>query len=921
VTRADFARHMGVNASQVTRWADKGWLVLTDTGAIDLEASKARVQASRNPTHGGKRTKVQAPEGSGLDLARSKAATEWLKLHNFADAYAAKVRELISASDAGQAYARVLAILEAVAARMELDAVEGCQGLKAEAALRGALAEHTRAALSRMADLVAGIDTADTGRSDVERLLDQASETEINATKAVRAELERLAARTELDVGRGRLRDHADARQALRAAATVFRSAVEQLARKLAPQWSSPQINRPGTLHAELHRALRDCRRALVDDLQAPLPVALPGAVPAPVHALLASAARQLRPREPLTVTEWASAHLEIPMGRVTGKFDPQQNPFIAQPLDLLSEHSDVQDVVMCMPVQFGKSTAGLALIAYYMAHAPTQIFVALPDEATREKWVSHKFQPVLDHTPALQSVLDSTGERDSANQRFFKKFAAGLLQVEHAGTASRLKLATAQVLVVDEFDELEQHTRAGDDPEQMLLDRTTAYDGIAKRLWISSPGLTTGRMWQKYLDGTQSKPHVRCPHCGHMQHLRLEQLKHLRSPGTDDTIVVWYECEENGCRITESHKPQLFALDNWEWRPTRPGARVPTFQLNSLYFSIGMGLSWAELKRQDLAADTEAKRKTFMNSRMAEAWEPPNLKVVRHHTLAARVEPYGLRTAPMPVCILTAGVDTQDDRLEIQILGWGAGLRCWVVDTCKLPGDPNHPEVWEQLEELLDKPIEHECGALLHVSALAVDTGGHRGEAVKAWVREQRQRSAMAIFGSRNRHAKTLGTPQKVDLNWKGRLDKRGAEIYAVGSSQIKGHLYGLLASDEGKPLEQRAVRFSHELTDFYFKQLTAETWDAVKGWVKLHARNEALDTWVYGYAATHHPRLRLQTWSNAAWQRKHAEILASAPKPQGMPVTAAPSTAPAFPAPTPAPVLRRPAPARRPGFSATKW
>jgi hypothetical protein len=171
VTRADFARLMGVNASQVTRWDAKGWLVLTTSGTIDPEASKASVEAHRNPTHGGKRTRTEAPAGSGLDLGRSKAATEWLKLHRFADAYSARLRELISSADAGQAYARVLAILEQVSARIEVDALQACADQRGESALRTALAEQCRANLSRMADLVAGIEAADAARTELDALL------------------------------------------------------------------------------------------------------------------------------------------------------------------------------------------------------------------------------------------------------------------------------------------------------------------------------------------------------------------------------------------------------------------------------------------------------------------------------------------------------------------------------------------------------------------------------------------------------------------------------------------------------------------------------------------------------------------------------------------------------------------------------
>ena len=44
-------------------------------------------------------------------------------------------------------------------------------------------------------------------------------------------------------------------------------------------------------------------------------------------------------------------------------------------------------------------------------------------------------------------------------------------------------------------------------------------------------------------------------------------------------------------------------------------------------------------------------------------------MRAVRHNAIADRAEPYKLRTAPMGVVHITAGVDTQDNRLAVQIV------------------------------------------------------------------------------------------------------------------------------------------------------------------------------------------------------------------------------------------------------------
>lgn len=46
LTRAQFARLLGVNRSTVTRWADAGRLVLLPDGSVDAEASLGRIRAT-----------------------------------------------------------------------------------------------------------------------------------------------------------------------------------------------------------------------------------------------------------------------------------------------------------------------------------------------------------------------------------------------------------------------------------------------------------------------------------------------------------------------------------------------------------------------------------------------------------------------------------------------------------------------------------------------------------------------------------------------------------------------------------------------------------------------------------------------------------------------------------------------------------
>ena len=108
------------------------------------------------------------------------------------------------------------------------------------------------------------------------------------------------------------------------------------------------------------------------------------------------------------------------------------------------------------------------------------------------------------------------------------------------------------------------------------------------------------------------------------------------------------------------------------------------------------------------------------------------------------------------------------------------------------------------------------------------------------------------------------------------GELDKYGAERYEIGVSVLKHWLFERLRADSGTaeaPVlpADRHVRFSDELPDEHFKQLTAETFDPRKGWLARanYHRNEALDTFVLARAAAMHHRVAIHRFRNTDWER----------------------------------------------------
>jgi phage terminase large subunit GpA-like protein len=503
----------------------------------------------------------------------------------------------------------------------------------------------------------------------------------------------------------------------------------------------------------------------------------------------------------------------------------------------------------------------------------------------------------MLDESPAVRDTLTSTSSREAANRRDFKDFLGGQLYLEHAGSPQRLKSTSVRTLIVDEVDEFAASLSSGDDPIEMLEGRTSAFPSTCRRLYISTPTLRhASRIEWLYDRSDKRRYYVPCPHCGHEQPLVWSGLRW--GPGGTG---VHYVCEDCGAEIAEHHKTAMIAAGRWV--AEAPGARTVGYALNGLYYQIGLGPRWAELVAKWLEAqDDPAKLKTFVNDRLAETWEDPSMRAVRHDAVADRAESYPLRTVPSGGLALTAGVDTQDNRLAVQIVAWGSGMRCWVLDYVELPGDPAAGAVWDALTDLLTQPLQCEEGGTLHVLATAIDAGGHRTEAVKDFVRQRRITRPMAIFGAVPNNAPILSRPKAQDVHWRGGVDKSGVVIYHVGTVAAKHWLYGRLSADAERPPEMRHVHTTDHLPREYFGMLTSETFDPRKNRFakRRGARNEGLDTWVYAFAAAHHPELRLHRATGADWARmadrvRTATVIADTPTVVTRHIDASPARKPA--------------------------
>ena len=71
---------------------------------------------------------------------------------------------------------------------------------------------------------------------------------------------------------------------------------------------------------------------------------------------------------------------------------------------------------------------------------------------------------------------------------------------------------------------------------------------------------------------------------------------------------------------------------------------------------------------------------------------------------------------------MLTAGVDVQDNRFEVEVVGWGSEWESWGIEYRVIMGNPSTQEAWDALDEYLLRRWRYGDG-----TELGMRRGGYR--------------------------------------------------------------------------------------------------------------------------------------------------------------------------------------------------
>lgn len=588
------------------------------------------------------------------------------------------------------------------------------------------------------------------------------------------------------------------------------------------------------------------------------------------VDRTFAKAFSNYKPPEALTVSQWAEKYrvLSRESAAEAGPWRNARTPYMVEPMDAISDPR-VHDVAVVAMSQTGKSELELNTIGKIIDQDPAPILYIQPNIEEAKKFSRLRVAPMIRDSPVLRKKVADVKSRDSGNTILQKSFPGGMLTMVGSQTPAALASIPVRFVIGDEIDRWALSAGTEGDPWELAEKRTTTFYN-AKRIAVSTPTIKgASRIADLFDKGTQEKWYSRCPSCGEWHEVLFGDIKFdfdTKKIGRKKNYTiksVHWCCPSCGCLHTEKEMraaPAKWVAENPD--AIKRGRR--SFWVNA-FFSPWR--SWEEICIKFLEVRKDPQQlKVFYNTILGQLWEDRG-DLDDEDTFMARREDYGTREDGTPVelpdgvLVLTCGVDTQDDRLEYEVVGWGHYNESWGIKKGMIFGDPNENEVWQRLDDVVNHRYRFADGKSLIISRTFVDSGGHKTQSVYKNCLARGGRHVYAIKGSNQADAPLTKKPSKVDVIIDGRVVAK-TWLYTIGVNAAKADLLnGALKVQEPGPKYCHFNRRPDAGYDYtYFVGLLSEKEEEIVergrkrvGWkvIKGHERNEPLDIRNYAYAA----------------------------------------------------------------------
>lgn len=578
------------------------------------------------------------------------------------------------------------------------------------------------------------------------------------------------------------------------------------------------------------------------------------------LNACLAKILSGMKPPEDLTVSQWADKNrrLTSESSAEVGKWRTSRTPYM---FDILDSFTDplIEHIVVVAASQVGKSETINNMVGYCIDQDPGPILLIQPTIDDVKRYSEMRIAPMIRETRCLKRKVADPKSRDAANTKRQKSFPGGVLVMTGSNVAHDLSSMPIRYVFGDERDRWATSAGSEGDPWELAVARTRTFYN-KKMVEVSTPTVKgASAIENSYNLGTMERWKTQCPHCGEYVELTFDNIRfeYDAAENGDKKIFhiseIFYVCPECG-GISDEHTMKSQPA---KWVATVPEARkhhkTRSFWLTAW---VSPWATWESIILQFLQAGTDsAKLQVVYNTQFGELWEERG-DMASEDDVMARREVYEAEV-PDGVLLLTCGVDTQDDRLEYEVVGHRRYGETWGIKKGVILGRPDTEEVWERLDEVLSHKYKFKSGVSLQISLTFIDEGGHFTQEVRQHCLARQYDHVFAIKGANRPDIPYTAPPKKQKIVVNGKVIGQ-VWVYEIGVNAGKQKIVDNLR------VQSPGANYCHfPLRDDYgkqfFKQLMSEhlayvpklkhpwQWQKIPG----HERNEAFDIRNYNLAA----------------------------------------------------------------------
>lgn len=568
-----------------------------------------------------------------------------------------------------------------------------------------------------------------------------------------------------------------------------------------------------------------------------------------------------------VTVTEWADEfrYLSQESSGQHGKYSSAMTPYAREWMDSINDPESTGTVLM-VGAQLGKTEVLNNMIGYFIDVEPSPMLMVQPTIELGEAWSKERLSPMCRDTPRIKDKISDVKSRSSGNTILHKSFPGGNLAIAGANAPSGLASRPRRVVLLDEVDRYPVTAGSEGDPSSLAIRRTETFWN-AVIVMTSTPTVKgRSRIETEFENSDQRRYYCPCPRCGHEQTLKWANVRWEEDDGSD----AWLHCEGCEAKLTDEERRQM--VDSGKWVPTFPERSFRGYHLPGIASMFRHKKGYKSRLHQMASDNIKAKKagtetlRTWINTFLGETWEDEGENVA-WEPLMQRREDWG--EFPKDALLLTAGVDIQGDRIEVEVVGWGEGEESWSIEHHNVMGDFNRADTQAALDEILTKKYRHPSGVELSISCALIDSG-HKTKAVYEFTKPREHRRVYACKGVGGPGVPIIGRPT--------RRGKNRAALFSIGTDTAKELIYSRLSlGDKGNGY----MHFPNDRPEDWFRQLTSETKvTRYRNGVPFSrfenpskARNEALDIRVYATAALSLMQVNWEKLKNSIVQTKEAK------------------------------------------------